>query len=759
MIRKSSRILSILFLMLFIGWLLQGFWSSAFGGVRVIDKDTGKPIEGAFLIRTWYITVPTLAGGNEYFHDIGISISDEDGEFSQSLGNYFHLYIPFFYDQFEYNSSVYKPGYNVEPFDKKNDLILMSKVPTIARDRMKALEKMEDRVRDVIIKSMEIRMLGPVSDRRYKRQQTHCFEKNRIETLCDVMEKEEEFYYIAAQGVRIKYLPPPRPAVVSMASAEGGRSKSQRNTGALKYRKADYCNIQETSVDELLSLYRQAEDDQTRICIIRKVGRTNNPKAVEPLVDIRCASGKNPVLRHAAEEALISLKPYSKQAIIALLNKNSDTFAYLAVNGLKGLRPVEAIPDIIKLMDNDHSTIGGQAQSLLAEMNPEAVEPLINALKSENPRVRAAAAHVLGKIGNPQAAEPLINALADNDRSVRAKAARALKRCGGEQRRKTLFTVYQNETDPEVKKAIESVLFKNVSPQVVPYLKKYLSNGSLLADQYTVVLDTEDQEQIAEELRSAPAGERKKIMFALAWFGSDWAVEQLADMIHQPADDLRRSAIRALGYDKNEKAVYVLTGILHDHENLLRVEAIYSLGIIRNPIAINALLEMLHDDSPFIRRAAAASLTNFGSPAIAPLLEMLHQNDIYLKWRAAWILGHLTNPLDARGAVRGMVQYNAEVIQDDRVIDALIEALNDPSPEVRWTAIHSLGYIRHPKAIRPLIQILNDSDSGIRLIAVESLKMITGFDGRDDFHQWTKWLNQSPDRRLNKKGDISSTTF
>ena len=72
--------------------------------------------------------------------------------------------------------------------------------------------------------------------------------------------------------------------------------------------------------------------------------------------------------------------------------------------------------------------VRGDAVRALGELNdPNAVEPLIQALKYEDRMVRASAAMALGYLGDSRALEPLIQTLKDDeDRLVRTSAAEAL---------------------------------------------------------------------------------------------------------------------------------------------------------------------------------------------------------------------------------------------------------------------------------------------------------------------------------------------
>jgi HEAT repeat protein len=58
----------------------------------------------------------------------------------------------------------------------------------------------------------------------------------------------------------------------------------------------------------------------------------------------------------------------------------------------------------------------------------KAEEPLIRALKDEDPSVRKEAARALGEIKSKKAVEPLIQALTDNNCQVRLAAEYALRK-------------------------------------------------------------------------------------------------------------------------------------------------------------------------------------------------------------------------------------------------------------------------------------------------------------------------------------------
>ncbi len=92
------------------------------------------------------------------------------------------------------------------------------------------------------------------------------------------------------------------------------------------------------------------------------------------------------------------------------------------------------IKELIKTLhfEKDPHERGVAAEKLGKMGDPQAVEPLIAALRDEDSDVRRIAAKVLGKIGDTRAVDPLIAILTDKneDEFVRSAAAEALGNIG-----------------------------------------------------------------------------------------------------------------------------------------------------------------------------------------------------------------------------------------------------------------------------------------------------------------------------------------
>lgn len=74
---------------------------------KVVDAETGEPIEGVVVLGVWYSTMPTPAGGVSKYYDAEETVTDEKGEFKlkgQGLLLFSRVEPPWI--------TIFKAGYN-----------------------------------------------------------------------------------------------------------------------------------------------------------------------------------------------------------------------------------------------------------------------------------------------------------------------------------------------------------------------------------------------------------------------------------------------------------------------------------------------------------------------------------------------------------------------------------------------------------------------------------------------------------------------
>ncbi len=145
---------------------------------------------------------------------------------------------------------------------------------------------------------------------------------------------------------------------------------------------------------------------------------------------------------------------------------------------------------------------------------------------------------------------------------------------------------------------------------------------------------------------------------------------------------IRFAAVQKLGTMRDDtRTVDMLMKVADDKVEYwpVKIEAIKILGEIGNPKSVDVILSVYNDtflnnECPSIKSFAAAALGGFKS--------------------------------------------------ERRVIEALIEGINDPEVLTREAAIQSLGKLKDPRAVPPLISALNDRNYTVRLNAIISLGKI-----------------------------------
>jgi Leucine-rich repeat (LRR) protein len=100
------------------------------------------------------------------------------------------------------------------------------------------------------------------------------------------------------------------------------------------------------------------------------------------------------------------------------------------LHGIKAVTSLNPHRRLIKLLSGTDTfweiQAATRAEDALVAIGTPTVEPLIDAVKDENPDVREAAAYLLGTIADRRAVNPLIKALGDSEKEVRWAAAFAL---------------------------------------------------------------------------------------------------------------------------------------------------------------------------------------------------------------------------------------------------------------------------------------------------------------------------------------------
>ena len=194
------------------------------------------------------------------------------------------------------------------------------------------------------------------------------------------------------------------------------RLRAARALGMIKDKRA---------TETLISILKDVgEESHIRASAAYALGEIKDSRAVEPLIADLMNTGRGSFDKDAAAEALGEIgAPAVEYLILAMKDEAARSHAIKALGKTKDPRAVD--PLISALEDKAQGVRFRAAESLGDIMDVRAIYPLMTTLADRDRWVRTVAARSLAKIGTP-AAEHLLSALKDKNSKIRIGAAEAL---------------------------------------------------------------------------------------------------------------------------------------------------------------------------------------------------------------------------------------------------------------------------------------------------------------------------------------------
>ncbi|MEE9584472.1 MAG: HEAT repeat domain-containing protein [Candidatus Brocadiales bacterium] len=353
---------------------------------------------------------------------------------------------------------------------------------------------------------------------------------------------------------------------------------------------------------------------ESRVLLAKALGQTMEQEAVKPLISL-LAEAEDEELQDTALEALrhISGRPFGKN-----LSEWEDWWAaHQNKTREQWLRDIVTNLEVAnQQLEEENAVVEKElAEKSLALLN-EAAEngdqkALIEAIGSQYPEVRAAAAKALTQMDNPETIAVLIIALLDDsEEDVRVAAALALGELGDESAVEPLLRTLNDENVPVRENAARALANFKDNKDIVQSLINLLNDGTIPV----AIAATE----------------------ALGQIGSTEAVEPLFGLLNSKEAKVREVAAIALGKIRDPGAVTPLINSLKDPEERVRWYAADSLGSIGSSEGVDPLIELLSKGSPRLRESAATALGQIGDErAIEPLVQATGDTDKRVAEQAA----------------------------------------------------------------------------------------------------------------------------
>lgn len=240
----------------------------------------------------------------------------------------------------------------------------------------------------------------------------------------------------------------------------------------------------------------------------------------------------------------------------------------------------------------------------------------------------------------------------------------------------------------------------------------------------------EAAKMLADALADPYAGFRRLVADSLVAVGAS-AVPTLTVLVADPRPDVRRWAAELLGRLNDPAATGPLLVRLTDPDPGVRATVAEALGKLADKRAVEPLVWMSRQDPEERCRASAIwALHSIGDVMLRPHLPMLASKDLATRMRAR-------EAVCAKGkgvvlAVADLLQHEDPIVRrtaaeilgtigDERPLDALLAASDDPDSGVRGAASQALRGYRSEKTVRVLIARLAQPDTDVAAEAAAAL--------------------------------------
>ena len=430
------------------------------------------------------------------------------------------------------------------------------------------------------------------------------------------------------------------------------------------------------------------ESPELRVRAAQSLGNRGQREAVNPLLKCLAKPEKNPIVRSAVYTALGKLGDGS--SIFAL----TDCLAEEIREELRGdcaralgmIGEERTLPTILTALKSDSSLlVKSSVVEALGNFSEESAVQALTLLVSGhgNQDLRHRAIRSLGRTGSPAAVKPLLNALSEStSNSDRLEVVGALTNLPSPEAAQPLTTLLNLTDDPQLRTQIVIALGAIKDGDTYPILIEMLQD-TVPAVRYFA-------------LKSLHAQGRRE------------AVPLIIDLSLEISRQLNQHSIREL----ISESVPVMADI---STQVAALQAIADLDAVEG---LQALLQAAAPRSIPLESATALKLAEgFYLQRRAAIYGLGYTNSS----QAAAVLAGETGIGDSDFRLRAVAVRSLGVLGFHEVVDVIVDKLNDPVAEVRWTAATVLGRLRDPQAVKPLIGRLSDINSEVRMQAALSL--------------------------------------
>jgi HEAT repeat protein len=334
-----------------------------------------------------------------------------------------------------------------------------------------------------------------------------------------------------------------------------------------------------------------------------------------------------------------------------------DVPGWLKVALLGEVRSDEAIPGLLKLVEDSDSDVRGMAAHTLGKIGDEAAIPgLLKLIEHLDSDVRWSAADALGKIGDKAAVPGLLKLLEHSDDDVREIVADALGEIGDEAAIPGLLKLVEN-SEEDVRYSVADALGKIGSEAAIPGLLKLVDDSDFVVRERVVyALAKIDSEAVIPLLFKLVEDSNFLVQMmakdVLIKIGYRVAIPRLVPLVEKSESDMSISAENVLS-DRSISTEKLLDEICGEAEIPLLLEfvedsrryntqLVNTLCKIGSEAAIPGLLKLVEHSNSYVREMVLDVLGNIGSETAIPgLLKLVEDSNSYVRWKATDALANI----------------------------------------------------------------------------------------------------------------------
>ncbi|GFE69644.1 HEAT repeat domain-containing protein [Chroococcus sp. FPU101] len=217
-------------------------------------------------------------------------------------------------------------------------------------------------------------------------------------------------------------------------------------------------------------------------------------------------------------------------------------------------------------------------------------------------------------------------------------------------------------------------------------------------------------------------------------------LQQMIECLGDTRGMVRLGFAEALGEIGKPATPFLETALLNHSDPVVRRASGKTLTLISDPSAVPSLIHaLLNDEDTVVKGSAIGALARMGRESVPALLKILGspEHPESTKGHAAWALSFIgaeskewlypglsSESVEVRSAVIGTLAKLAEDDPDEETLTILVNALDDPSENVRSEAAAAMGKLAYQPAIPHLIEMLHHSASESRKSAALALMKI-----------------------------------